>query len=161
MRQAVQAIDPGVAIAFVRPMEQIVGDSIAARRLAVVLLGAFAVIAIVLATVGIYGVISFLVIQRTHELGVRMALGAQRFDILRLVLGRAVKLVAVGTIIGLVLALVSTRALSSLLYQVSAFDGMTFLVVTVVLGLVAFLASYFPARRATRADPMIALSHNA
>lgn len=160
VRQAVQAIDPGVAIAYVRPMEQIVGDSIAARRLAVVLLGAFAVIAIVLATVGIYGVISFLVVQRTHELGVRMALGAQRFDILRLVIGRAVKLVGAGTIIGLALALASTRALSSLLYRVDAFDFTTFALVTLVLGLIALISSYLPALRATRADPMIALSHH-
>lgn len=159
VRAAVQSIDQGVAIAYIRPMEQIVGDSIASRRLAVVLLGAFAVIAVVLAAVGIYGVISFIVVQRTHELGVRMALGAQRADILRLVIGRAAKMIATGTVIGLLLALASTRTLSSLLYRVSAFDLMSFAGVAFLLGLAALLASYIPARRAMRADPMIALSH--
>jgi putative ABC transport system permease protein len=108
-----------------------------------------------------YGVISYLVVQRTHEIGVRMALGAQRGDVLRLVVGHAAKLVGIGTIIGLVLAVFSTRTLSSFLYTVGAFDLATFLVVTIALAAVALLASYIPALRATRADPMIALSHNA
>jgi putative ABC transport system permease protein len=160
VRREVQAIDAGVAIAYVRSMDQIVGDSIAARRLSVVLLGAFAGVAVLLASVGIYGVISFLVVQRTHEIGVRMALGAQRADVLRLVIARAFKLIAGGTAIGLFLAICSTRTLASLLYRVSAFDATTFAVVTLVLAVVALLASYIPALRATRADPMIALSHN-
>lgn len=159
IRREVRAIDPGVAIAYVRPMEQIVGDSIATRRLSVVLLGAFAGVAVLLASVGIYGVISFLVVQRTHEIGVRMALGAQRLDVLKLVLLRALKLVGVGTAIGLFLAFCSTRLLASLLYRVSIFDLTTFMLVTFALALVALLASYVPALRATRADPMIALGH--
>jgi putative ABC transport system permease protein len=160
-RRQVQTIDPGIAIAYVRPMEQIVGDSIASRRLAVVLLGTFAAVAVVLGAIGIYGVISFLVVQRTHEIGVRMALGAQRADVLKLVLLRAIKLVGAGTLIGLALALCSTRFLASLLYRVSAFDAATFIIVTFTLALVALLASYIPALRATRADPMIALGHHA
>jgi putative ABC transport system permease protein len=102
---------------------------------------------------------SFLVVQRTHEIGVRMALGAQRRDVLSLVVGRAAKLVLFGTIIGLILALFSSRALSALLYNVHAFDVPTFLLVTFVLALVALLASYIPAVRATKADPMLALGH--
>ncbi len=160
IRREVQAIDSGVAIAYVRPMEQIMGDSIAARRLSVVLLGAFAGIALLLASVGIYGVISYLVLQRTHEIGVRMALGAQRRDVLNLVMVRALMLIGAGTSIGLFLAFLSTRALATLLYRVSAFDGPTFALVTVLLGLVALAASFVPAIRATRADPMIALGHN-
>src|SRR5206468_12423335 len=140
VRRELKSIDPGIAIAYVRPMEQIVGDSIAARRLSVVLLGAFAAVAVVLASVGIYGVISFLVVQRTHEIGVRMALGAQRGDVLKLVVGHALKLVAIGTVIGLVLALLSTRTLSALLYNVGALDATTFILVTIMLAAIALLA---------------------
>jgi putative ABC transport system permease protein len=104
---------------------------------------------------------SFLVVQRTHEIGVRMALGAQRSDVFKLVLGRAAKLVAIGSAIGLVLAVASSRALASLLYNVAALDASTFMLVTISLALVALLASYIPALRATKADPMIALGHNA
>jgi ABC-type antimicrobial peptide transport system permease subunit len=113
-----------------------------------------------LASVGIYGVISYLVVQRTHEIGVRMALGAQRSDVLRLVVGHAARLVGIGSVIGLVLAFLSTRTLSALLYNVGAFDAATFIFVTIALAVVALLASYIPALRATRADPMIALTHN-
>jgi ABC-type antimicrobial peptide transport system permease subunit len=127
----------------------------------VVLLGVFAAVAVLLATVGIYGVMSFLVVQRTHEIGVRMALGAQRADVMRLVIGRALQLIAIGTAIGLLMALFSTRALQALLYRVSAVDLPTFFFVAFVLGLVALAASYLPAQRATRSDPMVALSHNA
>ena len=161
VRREIQAIDPDQPIANVRTLEAVTADSIAPRRLSVVLLGAFAGIALLLAGVGIYGVISYLVVQRTHEIGVRMALGAQRGDVLRLVVGHALKLVGIGTVIGLVLALLSTRTLSALLYSVGAFDATTFVLVTVALAAVALLASYIPALRATRADPMIALSHNA
>lgn len=160
VRREIQSIDPDQPIANVRTLEAVTADSIAPRRLSVVLLGAFAGIALLLAGVGIYGVISYLVVQRTHEIGVRMALGAQRGDVLRLVVGHAAKLVGIGTAIGLVLALLSTRTLSALLYSVGAFDATTFIFVTVALAAVALLASYIPALRATRADPMIALSHN-
>jgi putative ABC transport system permease protein len=161
IRREIQSIDPDQPIANVRTLEAVTADSIAPRRMSVLLLGAFAAIALLLAGVGIYGVISYLVVQRTHEIGVRMALGAQRHDVLRLVVGHALKLVGIGTAIGLVLAFLSTRTLSALLYSVGTFDATTFVFVTVTLAAVALLASYIPALRATRADPMIALSHNA
>jgi predicted permease len=161
IRREIQAIDPAVPPANVRTFDDVIADSVAPRRLSVVLLGVFAAVAVLLATVGIYGVISYLVVQRTHEMGVRMALGAQRGDVLRLVVGHALKLVGIGTVVGLVLAFLSTRALSALLYSVGAFDPTTFIFVTIALATVALLASYIPALRATRADPLIALGHNA
>jgi putative ABC transport system permease protein len=161
IRREIQSIDPDQPIANVRTLENVTADSVAPRRMSMVLLGAFAGIALLLAGVGIYGVISYLVVQRTHEIGVRMALGAQRSDVLRLVVGHAAKLVGIGTLIGLLLALFSTRTLSVLLYNVGAFDAGTFIFVTIALAAIAVLASYIPALRATRADPMIALSHNA
>jgi len=161
VRREILSIDPDQPIANVRTLETVSADSVAPRRMSMVLLGAFAGIALLLASVGIYGVISYLVVQRTHEIGVRMALGAQRGDVLRLVVGHAAKLVGIGTVIGLVLALFSTRTLSAFLYTVGAFDAATFIFVTIALGAIALLASYIPALRATRADPMIALSHNA
>jgi putative ABC transport system permease protein len=153
-------IDPDVPLANVRTLDAVVTDSIAPRRLSVVLLSAFSGIALLLASVGMYGVISFLVVQRTHEIGVRMALGAQRSDVLKTVIGHAVKLLLIGSAIGLPLAFFSNSALRSLLYQVSPFDISIFLIVTVVLAGVGLLASYIPALRAIRAGPMIALGHN-
>jgi predicted permease len=160
VRREIQTIDGEQPIANVRTLESVAADSIAPRRLSVVLLGVFAAIALLLAGVGTYGVISYLVVQRTHEIGVRMALGAQRTDVLRLVVGHALKLVGLGTAIGLALALASSRALAALLYHVNPYDLTTFVIVTVILSAIALLASYVPALRATRADPMIALSHN-
>jgi putative ABC transport system permease protein len=159
IRNEVRALDPEIPLANVRTLEEVTADSIAPRRLSVLLLGVFAGVALVLAAVGIYGVMSFLVVQRTHEIGVRMALGAQRADVLRLVIGRAAKLVLIGTGLGLLLAVFSSQALRALLYNVGAFDLMTFISVTLALGVVSLLASYIPAVRATRADPMIALGH--
>jgi putative ABC transport system permease protein len=161
VRREIQSIDSDQPIANVRTLEAVTGESVAPRRMSMVLLGAFAGIALLLAGVGIYGVISYLVVQRTHEIGVRMALGAQRTDVLRLVVGHAAKLVGIGTLIGLILAFMSTRTLSVFLYNVGAFDTATFIFVTIALAVIALLASYIPALRATRADPMIALSHNA
>jgi putative ABC transport system permease protein len=161
IRREIQSIDPDQPLANIRTLENVTADSIAPRRMSMALLAAFAGIALLLAGVGIYGVISYLVVQRTHEIGVRMALGAQRSDVLRLVVGHAAKLVGIGSVIGLVLAFMSTRTLSALLYNVGAFDAATFIFVTMALAAVALLASYIPALRATRADPMIALSHNA
>jgi putative ABC transport system permease protein len=153
-------MDPDLPAANVRTLEQVTSDSIAPRRLSVVLIGVFAAVALVLAAVGIYGVMSFLVVQRTHEIGVRMALGAQRKDVLLLVVGSAGRLILIGTLIGLGLAFFSSRALGVMLYNVGTFDVSTFVLVTLALGSVALLASYIPAVRATRADPMIALGHN-
>ncbi|HEX8680238.1 MAG TPA: FtsX-like permease family protein, partial [Chthoniobacterales bacterium] len=161
IRKEISALDPDLPVANVRTLEQVISDSIAPRRLSVVLIGVFASVALVLASVGIYGVMSFLVVQRTHELGVRMALGATRGDVFKLVISRAAKLVVIGSAIGLVLAAMSSRALGALLYNVAALDVSTFALVTIALAVVALLASYIPARRATKADPMIALGHNA
>ena len=160
IRREIQAIDPAVPLANVRMFEDVIADSVAPRRLSVVLLGVFAAVAVLLASVGIYGVMSFLVVQRTHEIGVRMALGAQRRDVLKLVLARSLKLISVGTIIGLIVALMSTHTLQALLYSVSAFDAATFALVTIVLCAVALAASYLPAMRATKSDPMVVLGHN-
>ncbi len=160
IRRELLSIDPDQPVANVRTLEQVISDSIGPRRMSVVLLGVFAGIALLLASVGIYGVMSYLVVQRTHEIGVRMALGAQARDVVALVVGHALRLVGIGTGIGLVLALVSTRALSALLYGVDAFDLATFVLVTFALAAIALLASYIPALRASRADPMIALGHN-
>src|SRR6058998_53763 len=160
IRREIQAIDSAVPLANIRAFEDVIADSVAPRRLSVVLLGVFAGVAVLLASVGIYGVMSFLVVQRTHEIGVRMALGAQRSDVLKLVLVRSLKLISAGTIIGLIVALMSTHTLRALLYSVSAFDAATFALVTILLGAIALAASYLPAMRATRADPMIVLGHN-
>jgi putative ABC transport system permease protein len=159
IRAEIRRIDPDLPAANVRTLEQVTSDSIAPRRLSAVLIGVFAALALVLAAVGIYGVMSFLVVQRTHEIGVRMALGAQRKDVLRLVMGQALQLVFIGAAIGLAIAFFSSRALGAMLYNVGAFDLSTFILVSIALGLVALLASYIPAVRATRADPMIALGH--
>jgi predicted permease len=160
IRREIQAIDSAVPLANIRAFEDVIADSVAPRRLSVVLLGVFAGVAVLLASVGIYGVMSFLVVQRTQEIGVRMALGAQRSDVLKLILGRSLKLISAGAAIGLVVALMSTSMLQALLYGVSAFDATTFALVTILLGAVALAASYLPAMRATRADPMMVLGHN-
>ena len=159
IRREISRLDPDLPAANVRTLEQVTSDSIAPRRLSVALISVFAVVALVLAAVGIYGVMSFLVVQRTHEIGVRMALGAQRRDVLFLVVGRAARLLSIGSVIGLILAFLSTRALGSMLYNVPAFDLPMFVLVTIALALVALVASYIPALRATKADPMIALGH--
>jgi len=157
IRREVQAIDRGQPVAHIRTLEQVIADSIAPRRLSVALLMVFAAVALVLASVGIYGVMSYLVVQRTHEIGVRMALGAQRHDVLRLVILHAAKLVGVGTLLGLIVAFLSSPLLHSVLYEVSTLDLPTFVLVPLTLTTIALLASYVPARKATRADPMIAL----
>jgi len=157
IRREIQAIDPAVPLANVRMFEDVIADSVAPRRLSVILLGVFAGVAVLLASVGIYGVMSFLVVQRTQEIGVRMALGAQRSDVMKLILGRSLKLISAGAAIGLVVTLMSTSTLQALLYNVSAFDTPTFVLVTIFLGAVALAASYLPAMRATKADPMAAL----
>jgi putative ABC transport system permease protein len=161
VREELRKIDPDIPLSNVRTLDAVVADSVAPRRLSVVLLSGFSGIALLLASVGMYGVISFLVVQRTHEIGVRMALGAQRSDVLKMVIGHAAKLLLLGAAIGLPLAFLSNSALRTLLYQVSPFDLSIFISVTTILAGIALLASYIPALRATRADPMIALTHNA
>ena len=160
IRREIQAADPAVPLANVRSLENVIADSVAPRRLSVVLLAVFAGVAVLLASVGIYGVMSFLVVQQRQEIGVRMALGAQRSDVLKLILGRSLTLVSIGSVIGLFVAFISTHILRTLLYSVNAFDAPTFALVTLLVGTVALVASYLPAMRATKADPIIALGHN-
>src|SRR4029078_4799519 len=161
IREELRNVDPDIPLSNVRTFDAVVADSVAPRRLSVVLLSSFSGIALLLASVGMYGVISFLVVQRTHEIGVRMALGAQRSDVLRMVIGHAAKLLGIGAAICFPVAVFSNAALGTLLYQVSPFDLSIFLVVTSILAGVALLASCIPALRAARADPVVALSHNA
>jgi predicted permease len=140
-------------------MDSLISDSMASRRFSMILLVVFAALALLLASVGIYGVISYVVGQRAHEIGIRMALGAKPQDILRLILSRGGKLAGVGVAIGLAAALGMTRLMSSMLYGVGATDPLTFTGVAILLTLVALAACYIPARRATRVDPVVALRY--
>jgi ABC-type antimicrobial peptide transport system permease subunit len=138
-------------------MSDTVADSLVRPRFLSLLLGAFSVIALALAAVGIYGVMAYSVSQRTQEIGVRVALGARSSDVMKMVLGQGTKLAAVGVGIGLVGAFALTRVMSTLLFEVSVTDPVTFAAVVALLAIVALLACYIPARRATKVDPLIAL----
>lgn len=157
LRTAVRAVDPDQPIFGVKTMEEVIIGSVAPRRLTMVLLGTFAALAIVLAAIGIYGVISYMVAQRTHEIGVRMALGAQNSDLLRLILGHGMFLTGIGMAIGLVASFALTRVLSTLLFGVNSNDPSTYLAVSLLLAAVAFVAGYIPGRQATQVDPLVAL----
>lgn len=159
IRHASQQMSGEQIIFAPQSMEQIIADSLAQRRFSMILLGGFAALALLLASVGIYGVISHVVGQRTHEIGIRMALGARRPDVLRLILVGAGRLAMIGVAIGLVSALGLTRLMGNLLYGVSPRDPLTFIAVLAILISVALLASYLPARRATKVDPMTALRY--
>jgi putative ABC transport system permease protein len=159
VRQQVLATDKDQPVFNVQPMEQVVSASIAPRRFTMLLMTIFAAVALVLATVGIYGVMSYSVTQRTHEIGIRMALGAHAADILRLVVKQGLLLALIGVVIGLTGAFILTRVMSSLLFGVDAADLKTFAAISLMLTLVAAVASYIPARRATKVDPMIALRY--
>jgi len=156
---AVWSVDKDQAIFRVLAMDDAVAQSVTLRRTSMAVLAFFAVIALVLAAVGIYGVISYLVVSRTREVGVRMALGAQRRDILRLIVGQSFRVVLIGVALGLVGAFAGARLLSSLLFQVRPADPLTFLAVAVVLSLVAVGAAWIPARRAAKLDPSKALRY--
>ncbi len=157
VKREVQALDPQQPIGNTTTMEKSISNSLGARRLTMVLLGSFAALALVLASVGLYGVMALSVTQRTREMGIRMALGAARGDVLRLVLGQGVGLVAIGLAAGLLGALAAGRALASVLYGVGAFDVAALGIAIVCLSVVALIACFVPARRATRVDPMVAL----
>lgn len=159
IRRALQGLDSELSLFRVRTMEQVISDNMQDTTLQTVLLGTFAALGLVLAAVGLYGVMAYLVTQRTHEIGLRMALGAQQRDILRLVLGRGSKLAVLGVAVGLAGSLVLTRLLSQELFGVKATDPATFAAVSLLLIFVALLASFIPARRASRVDPLVALRY--
>lgn len=159
IRSAVASIDKDQPISAIATMQQLVNDSVSTRRVTLILLGIFSALALVLAAIGIYGVISYSVAQRTHEIGIRMALGADGGGVLRMILAQGAKIAGAGVIIGLAASLGLTRLMANLLFSVSAADPLTFAAVAIVLVGVAMLACYIPARRALRVDPIIALRY--
>jgi putative ABC transport system permease protein len=158
-RAKVRELDGDLPISNVNTMEQLVAQSVAQRRFGMFLLASFAGLALLLAAVGIYGVISYSVAQRTQEIGVRMALGARTSDVLKLIMKNGLVLACVGLAIGLTGAFLLTRLMARLLFEVRPTDALTFAIVSVGLLLVAFLACYLPARRATKVDPLVALRY--
>jgi putative ABC transport system permease protein len=163
VRQTILDIDPGQPIYDVRTMEQVVSDSLSQPRLYSVLLGIFAGVALILAAVGIYGVMSSTVSQRIHEIGIRMALGAERGDILKMIVGQGMRMALIGVAFGLVAALflgyLFKPFITDLLFAVGVRDLTTFVAAPILLAFIAFLSIYIPARRATKIDPIIALRH--
>jgi len=159
LRKEVNTIDPALAVADIRTMDQLVSESTAMRRLQTFLLSVFAGIALLLSLVGLYALLAYSVRQRTAEIGVRMALGAQKRDVIRLVIGQGASLAFAGIAIGLVSAWGLTRLLASLLFEVKATDAITFVSVAIVFCVVALVACYVPAWRAMRVDPMVALRY--
>ena len=157
VRQIVSGVDSNVGIDAIVPMSRLAANAVARERFYAVMLGSFAALAGVLAAIGVYGVLTYAVIQRTQEIGVRMAIGAQPAAVLALVLRKGFVLTAIGIAIGLVGAAVGTRALQGMLFGVTPLDPTTFLVVSTLFALVAAFASYLPARRATKVDALVAL----
>jgi putative ABC transport system permease protein len=157
VRNAIWSVDKDQTVADIDTMDHIVATAVARQRFSMVLLGVFAALALLLASVGIYGVMSYSVAQRTREIGIRMALGARRADVLQMTVRQGLKLVGAGMILGLGAAFLLTRVMATLLYGISATDPMTFIGISVVLLAVAILASYVPALRATKVDPITAL----
>jgi putative ABC transport system permease protein len=157
--ETVRELDRDQPVFGLVPMGQLIEESLASQRFATLLLGIFAGIALILGSVGIYGVMSYLVTARTHEMGIRMALGAERSDVMRLILKHGLILAGAGLAVGLLGSVVFTRLMASLLFGVSPTDGITLTAVAVLLVGVAMLACYVPARRATQVDPMVALRY--
>lgn len=157
VRTSLVSIDPGQPVYAVEPMDKLVSTDVAPRRFVLLLVGSLALVALSLAAVGIYSIISFSVSERTREIGIRMALGAKRADVLRMVLGQGMTVAVVGIVVGLAIALGLTRLLTTLLFSISATDPATFFLVGVILTVIALMACYLPARRATRVDPLVAL----
>jgi len=159
IRARLQAMNRDQVMSGVQTMEQVIADLLAARRTSMIVLGVFAVVAVGLASIGIYGVISYIVGQRTQEIGIRMALGARPRDVLTSVLGQGAAMIGLGVLIGLAAAFGLTRLMANLLFGVSATDPLTFVSVAALLALVALAACYLPARRAMRVDPIVALRY--
>lgn len=159
VRSTMQGVDADLPLAEIKTMEQVLSASLTDWRFHAILLGAFASLALFISTIGIYGVIAYSVAQRTHEIGVRMALGAEQGDILKLVIRQGFRLALIGVGIGLVVAFALTRLIASLLYGVKPADPVTFSAVSLMLVGVALLATYLPARRATKVEPMEALRY--
>jgi putative ABC transport system permease protein len=157
LRKAVRAIDPNQPLVKVRTMEENVAASVSAPRFRTLLLAIFAINALLLSAVGLYGIISYSVAQQSQEIGIRMALGARSADVLKMVLGRGLRLTLAGSAVGIAAALAVTRLLTSFLYGVTPLDVWTYIGVTVLLAAVALIAALIPARRALRVDPVIAL----
>jgi putative ABC transport system permease protein len=159
LREQIRAIDSALPVAEVRLMSEVIGNSVAQPRFRTTLLSLFGAAALLLAAIGIYGVLAYTVAQQTREIGIRMALGANPARVLRLVLARGLRLAGAGTVIGVLAALMLTRLLNSLLFDVSATDPLTFAAVAGLLLGAALLACYVPACRAMRVDPMVALRY--
>ncbi|MBZ5496311.1 MAG: ABC transporter permease [Acidobacteriia bacterium] len=159
VRKEILALDPDQPVYNVRPLEEVLGASLAARRFQMLLLGIFAAVALIMAAIGVYAVMAEVVTQRTHEIGIRMALGARPHDVLKLVVGRGIRMSLAGVAVGLAGALALTRWMSSLLFGVSPTDPMTFTLISLILTGVALLACYIPARRASRLDPIVAVRY--
>ena len=159
LRSELQSVDKDLPLYNVAVMEQVVANRVTDPRFYMLLLGSFSALALILATAGIYSLISYSVTQRTHEIGIRLALGAQAGDVLRLVVRQGMTLVVAGLVVGVAGALTLTRVLSEFLYEVSVTDPATFALLSCLLAVVALLACYFPSRRATKVDPLVALRH--
>jgi putative ABC transport system permease protein len=159
IRSAVQSVDPNLPVFDVHTMDNIVSESLASRRFALQLMGLFAATALVLAALGIYGVMAYFVSQRVREIGIRMAVGAQRGDVLKMVASRGMVLAAIGAAVGVVASLLAARLISGMLFGVSAYDPLTIVAFTAILTGAALAANYFPARRAAKVDPMVALRY--
>jgi predicted permease len=159
LREAIRSLDPDIPLYEFRPLEDIVNENTASRRLSVLLIGSFAVLALLLAAVGVYGVMAYMVTQRGHEIGIRMALGASQREILEMVFRQGLRLALTGIAAGLAGAMALTRLMSNLLFHVGALDVPTFATGALALAAIVLLACWLPARRATRVDPIVALRY--
>jgi putative ABC transport system permease protein len=159
IRNQIKAVDKDLAVANINTMNSILARSVAPRSWSMLLLTVFAGAAVMLAAIGIYGVLSYVVAQRVGEIGIRLALGAQTADVFKLMIGQGMRLALTGVVLGLAFSFALTRLMKSLLYEVSATDSLTFAGVALLLALVALLACWVPARRATKVDPLIALRY--
>jgi putative ABC transport system permease protein len=158
-RDVIRGLDPQQPIGEISTMESLLSTSVARSRFSASLLTVFSIVALIMAAVGIYGVMSYSVLQRTHEIGVRMALGAQRLDVLKLVVKKGIVLAVIGVAVGLAASFALTRLIAALLFEVTTTDTLTFAAVPIGLFVVTLLACYLPARRATKVDPLKALRY--